>query len=322
MTNSEIAIPQDELARLISVDPRAVWPSEAANFTPWLRENIDRLADVLGIGFDEVTSEEPVGRFSADLWGQEEGTAGRSVVIENQLTESDHDHLGKLLTYAGWLKADIAVWVATQFREEHLEALRSLNNSSGGQRHYFAIQIDVFQIGGPPRAPFFRVLVQPQGWATGPRDPRTKPSPRMRAYHDFFDELLSRLKTEDPGVTDMSRVGYQSWLPIPSGRTGFSFNWSFARGQRFRVELYIDPGDRERNKQVFDALESQREEIEDRLREHLSWERLEDARASRIALYRPGSIDYSEEKLEELARWATDKLLAFRAVFGERIKEI
>jgi hypothetical protein len=96
MTNSENAAPQDELGELVSVNPRDVWPGEAANFTPWLKENIDRLAGVLGIGFDEVTSEEPVGRFSADLWGQEEGTTGRSVVIENQLTESDHDHLGGL----------------------------------------------------------------------------------------------------------------------------------------------------------------------------------------------------------------------------------
>ena len=310
------------IGRLEPVDPRLLWPDEAGDFTPWLRDNIERIGGVLGINFDSVNSEEPVGRYNADLWGQEEGTRGRGVLIENQLTESNHDHLGKLLTYGAGLKADISVWVATHFRQEHLEALRWLNESGNDRRHYFAVQLEVFKIANSEPAPFFRVLVQPPGWTSTSRTPRSSPSPRMRAYHEFFDRFLTNLKQRDATITQMNRVGYSSWISMSAGRLGFLYGVSFARNQQFRVELYIDFGDREKNKTAFGTLESKQEEIEQGIGVGLGWERLDDARASRIAMYTAGSIDYADEKLEELSAWAIDGLLKFRDVFGERIKQL
>lgn len=322
MNQTEANPEPGELGTLVPVEPRSLWPDEAGDFTPWIRDNIERIGTALGIRFDTVTSEEPVGRFNADLWGQEEGTSGRSIVIENQLTDSNHDHLGKLLTYGAGLNADILVWVAPRFRDEHLDALKSLNESSVGRRHYFAVQVEVFRIGDSNPAPFFRVLVSPPNWTQQLRPPRSTPSPRMQAYHEFFDSLLTSLKERDANITQMSRVGYQSWLGIPTGRSGYTFVWTFTRGQKFRVELYIDPGDKDRNKQDFEALESQREDIEQELGNGLAWERLEDARASRIALYTSGSIDYSSDKLNELSEWAIESLLNFRNAFGVRIRNL
>ena len=310
------------IGKLESVDPRLLWPDEAGDFTPWLRDNIERIGAVLGINFDSVNSEEPVGRYNADLWGQEEGTRGRGVLIENQLTESNHDHLGKLLTYGAGLKADISVWVATQFRLEHLEALRWLNDSGNDRRHYFAIQLEVFKISKSEPAPIFRVLVQPPGWTSTSRPTRSTPSPRMKAYHQCFDQCLKDLKQRDATITQMNRVGYQSWIAMSAGRLGFQYAISFARNQRFRVELYIDCGDRDKNKTAFDTLESRQVEIEQEIGIELGWERLEDARASRIAMYTAASIDYAAESLQELSAWAIDGLVKFRCVFGERIKQL
>ena len=77
------------IGTLEPVDPPTLWADEAGDFTPWLRDNIERIGAVLGVNFDTVNSEEPVGRHNADLWGQEDGPQGRGVLIENQLTESN-----------------------------------------------------------------------------------------------------------------------------------------------------------------------------------------------------------------------------------------
>ena len=144
----------------------------------------------------------------------------------------------------------------------------------------------------------------------------------MKAYHQFFDQFLKDLKQRDATITQMNRVGYQSWIAMSAGRLGFQYAISFARNQRFRVELYIDCGDRDKNKTAFDTLESRQVEIEQEIGIELGWERLEDARASRIAMYTAASIDYSAESLQELSAWAIDGLVKFRYVFGERIKQL
>jgi len=319
MAVEEGNLPAPELGNMTPVPLREVWPDEAGDFTPWLKENIEHLGAALGISFDTIDAEVAVGKYNADLWGQEEGPSGRSIVIENQLTESNHDHLGKLITYAAGLKSDIAVWVAPRFWDEHLDAIRYLNETAGGHRYYFAVQIEMFRIDQSQPAPLFRVSVHPNNWASQNRPLRPPHSPRMEAYHKFFEQFLGMLKQRDSSITQMTKVGYQSWLFVPSGRYGFLYGVSFARGQRFRVELYIDISDKENNKKTFDALQSQRTAIEGELGAELSWERLDDARASRIAVYTSGSIDYSTDKLQELVQLAIDRVLKFREVFGGRI---
>jgi hypothetical protein len=322
MPEEEGTLTAATLGSLTPVEPREVWQDEAGDFTPWLRDNIERLGATLGISFDTINTEEPVGRYNADLWGQEEGPPGRGIVIENQLTESNHEHLGKLITYAAGLESDIAVWVAPHFRDEHLAAIKYLNETSEGRRYYFAVQIELFRIDQSEPAPLFRVLAQPRNWSPRRRRPPGTPSPRMQAYHDFFERFLKVLKQRAPGVTQMTRVGYQGWLNIPAGKSGFVFAASFARGERFRVELYIDEGDKGKNKKAYDALESQRAAIQGELEAELSWERLDEARASRIAEYTSGSISYSPEKLQELTDWAVPRVLKFRDVFGGRIRPL
>ena len=65
-----------------------------------------------------------------------------------------------------------------------------------------------------------------------------------------------------------------------------------------------------------------KEEIESELGGTLEWERLDDRRACRISAVRPGSIDDDTETLEEIRGWMTEKLLAFKQVFGPRLAEL
>lgn len=132
-------------------------------FTPWLAANLDRLSQAIGIPLDLERAEAPVGRYSADILARNPQD-GSAVLIENQLEPSDHTHLGQIMTYLTGLDAKTMVWVAPSFREEHLSALRWLNEHTVDPFAFFAVRVRVVQIADSPLAPLFEVLERPNGW--------------------------------------------------------------------------------------------------------------------------------------------------------------
>ena len=104
-------------------DLRSVWPHEALNFTPWVAENVDLLGDAVGLDITVDETESSVGDFNVDIYATETGTE-RKIIIENQLEDTNHDHLGKLITYASGKGADIVVWIVKRAREEHRAAIQ------------------------------------------------------------------------------------------------------------------------------------------------------------------------------------------------------
>jgi CBS domain-containing protein len=128
---------------------------------------------------------------------------------------------------------------------------------------------------------------------------------RERAYIHFFGEVQRRLVDVAgfPPLT-VTPVG-MSWLTLVYYRgTGCSLLLSFARGQRLRLECYIDTGDAAENEHIFASMLGRQEQIEAVVGAALSWEPLDGRRACRVALYAPGSIDDEPEDLERLTEWA------------------
>jgi hypothetical protein len=156
-------VTQVVLGRLNEVDPRKAWSHEALAFTPWLAANLDHLGEVLGISLELDRAEARVGPFAADILARDSRN-GSAVLIENQLAGSDHSHLGQILTYLTGLDAKTIIWIACDFREEHLSALRWLNEHTADAFAFFAVRVRVMQIGESPLAPLFNVLEQPNGW--------------------------------------------------------------------------------------------------------------------------------------------------------------
>ena len=136
-----------ELSKLKKVELREVWPTEDKNFTPWLaeEENLSLLGETLGLELELEAQEINVGDFRADILCKNEDDSW--VVIENQFEKTDHDHLGKILTYAAGLDARTVVWIAEEFREEHRAALDRLNETTDERFHYFGIEIKAWKIG-------------------------------------------------------------------------------------------------------------------------------------------------------------------------------
>ena len=127
-------------------DLQKVWPHEALDFTPWLAEedNLALLADAVGLEITIDETESSVGDFNVDIYAMETGT-DRKIIIENQLEDTNHDHLGKLITYASGKSADIVIWVVKRAREEHRAAIEWLNNHTDENIAFFLVEIKLYQ---------------------------------------------------------------------------------------------------------------------------------------------------------------------------------
>ena len=86
------------------------------------------------------------------------------ILIENQLEQTDHTHLGQIMTYLAGLDAKTVVWIAPSFREPHLSAIRWLNEHTADGFSFFALKARVVRIGDSPFAPMFEVVEQPNLW--------------------------------------------------------------------------------------------------------------------------------------------------------------
>lgn len=153
------------LDKLKKVDLRDVWPHEALDFTKWLSEepNLAMLSSAIGIELELIETESSVGSFNVDIYAQEAGT-GRKVIIENQLEDTNHDHLGKVITYAAGKGAEVVVWVVARARDEHRQAIEWLNQHTDSDFGFFLVEIELWSIGDSLPAPRFSVVEQPNEW--------------------------------------------------------------------------------------------------------------------------------------------------------------
>ena len=142
------------LSRLKQVDLREAWQHEAYDFTKWLaeNENIELLSDEIGVEIVIIEKEASVGRFNVDILAEESNT-GNNIIIENQLEKTDHDHLGKLITYAAGIDAGIVIWVVKETQEEHQQAVEWLNEKTNTELSFFLVQIELWQIDDSNYAP-------------------------------------------------------------------------------------------------------------------------------------------------------------------------
>ncbi|MDE2788196.1 MAG: hypothetical protein OXL37_16270 [Chloroflexota bacterium] len=184
-----------EFGELKDVDLRDVWPHEAHNFTPWLADNLERLSEVVGIQLESASTEVAVGQFSADILARNP-TDGSPVLIENQYGSTDHDHLGKILTYLAGLEARTIIWISERFNDAHLSAVRWLNEHTADQFAFFAVRLRVLQISDSPMVPVFEVLERPSDWDRQVRASAQEENGRLNETrqfrHDFWQFYAQR----------------------------------------------------------------------------------------------------------------------------------
>ncbi len=187
----------ESLGSIEQVDLRELWPNEEADFTPWLAEHISTLGEILGMSLDVRGHDLPVRGYSLDILAYDLVTS-RSVVIENQLATTDHEHLGKLLTYASGYDASVVVWLVRQFSEEHRQALDWLNQRTGDDTQFFGVVVELLKIDNSRPAVNFKLASFPNEWrkeALGAtRTNGNENSVEKDRYPKYVQELLHRLR--------------------------------------------------------------------------------------------------------------------------------
>jgi hypothetical protein len=250
-----------QLSKIKRLNLREVWAKEASDFTPWLADNIEELGEALGMDLELEAKEASVGDFSLDLLAKDLGT-NRTVVVENQLTQTDHDHLGKLLTYAAGFGASVVVWVAESIREEHRQALDWLNQRTDTETEFFGVVVEVLQIDESKPAYNFKPVVFPNEWQkTKRKQVAGSTSTKGEAYRRYYQPLVDELR-EKHKFTGARLAQPQNWYAFSSGTSGINFSVVLAGNATARVELYIDLGDFDANKALFDWLHEQKDSIE------------------------------------------------------------
>ena len=306
------------------VNVRTKWPNEALHFTPWLADNLCLLGDALGMKLKRVQAEAQVGPFSLDILAKEVGS-DVNVVIENQLEETDHSHLGQLLTYATGYNAHIAIWVASDFVYEHAEALHRLNELTSESIRFYGVKIEVIKKDGDAcTEPRFRKVVYPGCWDKELTLKQWEMPERTRRYHDFFQPLITELRGEDfadKAVYQFDRTGrfFPSRLKSEIG-----YAVSLEKKNDAWVTLHIRTEDMERTNQIFDALQEQQEQIEGCFEAETEWHwnRHDREMFSSVNIRRDGSIDDPPEKLEEIRTWMLKQLPKLKKVLDPHLERV
>lgn len=311
------------IAEIEEHELRSVWENEERDFTRWLTENIDLLSEELGIEMEDARAEEAIGDFSADIVAREMNT-GETVVIENQYNKTDHDHLGKLLTYSAGKRAGFTMWLAEDFRPEHRSVLEWLNESGPKDVKFFAIKPRVVSIEGSEERGFeFEVVVEPNDWERELTDDGTL-TETEKSYKEFFAEVVDAYADRRPNWYELT-PGPRGYMTFSAGISGVSFGWVFHQGPEFSVELYISTSEKERNEAIFETLQDDRAEIESNLDIELVWQRLPEKQACRIKWSRSIEekiTDLTTEQQTELIEWGVNAMDTFQEEFESRVAEL
>ncbi len=267
------------VGRLEKVELRQVWEHEAHDFTAWLALHLDILSEHINLPLTLLEKERAAGAFSADIFA--EGPNG-AVVIENQLEKTNHDHLGKLITYLANLDAKTAIWIASEPREEHAKAVNWLNEVAPPDTSFYLVRVEAYRIGTSEPAPHFTVVCGPSQEAKERGEAKDELAEGHVKRMNFWTQLLERASsvTQLHGNVSPSK---DSWLAAGAGKAGMGWSYSVTKDHG-SVELCIDRGadKKDETDRIYSKLLKQKDTIEKAFGEELIWDRQDGRRVCRI----------------------------------------
>ena len=307
------------IGKLKEVDVRELWRHEQYDFSKWLskKENIEYLNEILGLTLVSVDNEVYVGPYRCDLVAKDE-TSGITVIVENQLEGTNHDHLGKIITYASGLDAKVIVWIVKEAKEEHRAAIEWLNNNTSTDINFFLIEIHAYKIGDSDPAPKFEVVEKPNDFVkrSKTKDREDGEMNKSQAARLYFWEEFNKVVAQCGKPFNIRKATTDHWYDVAIGSSDAHISITLVnKFGNIVVELYIS-----NNKALFDKLKAQKDSIESDLGFALDWDRLgEQKKASRIKYYIDGLDFEKQENYPELMNTAIDVAVKMRDVFKQYI---
>ncbi len=309
---------EEKIGSLQRVALREVWSHEAQDFTTWLEDNIDELNSVIDLSLSIVESEHPAGNFIVDLVAEDE--SGNLVIIENQFERSDHDHLGKLITYLTVIGAKAAIWIVEDPRSEHISAISWLNESSSAS--FYLIKLEAVRIEDSHPAPLLTRIVGPSAESQEIGETKKELAGWGNIRRRFWTQLLERAKEKTLLHAEISPSSRTS-ITRGAGRRGLGYDYNIAKRESTTVSLRIARITSSENDEIFDTLEKAKEEIEEAFDESLEWQRLEGQRSCRVGKrFFLGGYRDDEESWSEIQDAMIDGMIRLEAAFRPHIDRL
>jgi hypothetical protein len=311
-----------KIRNIEKIDLREYWEKEDKDFTPWLAqpENIKILSDTIGIDMEVEGQEESVGPFSADILCKDT-TNNHYILIENQLTKTDHTHLGQLITYAAGLDAVTIIWIAKNFNDEHRAALDWLNGITEENFNFFGIEIELYKISRTEAAPLFKIVSKPNDWSKQVKKGRNVSELTViknlqyeywKALKDYLNNTKSTIKTQSPRP--------QHWLNISIGKTGYHIAAQVNSREKLIGIWLLILG--ENHKENYDKLRKKaaKESIK-KISSKIEWERQNENIRSVIMLKKDANIA-DKNDWENQFKWFKEYLEKYVHFFKPIIAEL
>jgi len=306
----------DSLGKLVQGNLSDIWRNETYDFTKWLarKENLELLGDEVGIQITLLQTEADVGIFNVDILAKET-ISEINIIIENQLEITDHDHLGKVITYASGYDASIIIWIVKDVREEHKIAIDWLNEHTDEEIYFFIVKMELWKINDSPYAPKFHIISEPNDWAKGIK----KSVKETELSETQLLQLEYWKKFKEYGLDKNTRFKLrnarpQHWFDIAIGNSESLISLTVnTREDLIACELYLYE-----NNELFDYLYDKKAEIEAEIGAELDWLELRTKKASRIKLAKEAQIQ-DTNKWNESFEWMFNYAEKFYDVFSRYI---
>jgi len=295
---------------------RSIWKNEAKDFTVWLESNLDSIAEATGIDLSLVKREHSVGPFSVDILAKDD--QGNQVVIENQLEKTDHTHLGQILTYVSNTECKTLIWISSEPRQEHINAVNWLNTHT--PISFYLLKMEAISIDDSKAAPYFQIISRPDNEIKIAAANATELSERERFNLNFWTEMSQRCEGKLPGFVNLKPSKYH-FLGQAAGRGGFRFVF-LATSKFYGIELYIDVNDADANEILLNQLKDEKEKIEKEYGSKLDFDEIPEKRACRIRHVVKDNCDVTEMNIIEVQTDLIKAMVKFESVFKNRIKNL
>jgi frataxin-like iron-binding protein CyaY len=253
---------------------REVWKKET-DFTKWLKDNIDVLGDAIDLELTDPEIDQAAGDFVVDLVAETQ--EGAPVVIENQFGGSDHDHLGKLITYLTAIEAGAAIWIVEKPRPEHVAAVAWLNASSSGR--FYLVKLEAVRIDTSNPAPLLTLIVGPSEEATDAGVTKKEIKERHVIRKQFWEELLERAAKRTSLHAGIS-ASTDNHISTGAGMAYANLTYVI-RKHDANVELWLN-GTKDECRQLYDRLNEKKNDIEKVFGGPLTWDRVEGRQGIKI----------------------------------------
>lgn len=299
-------------------DLRKYWKNEAYDFTPWLCENIYLLGDELGIDIEVEESESDVGDFSLDIYAKEINT-DKNIIIENQLEDTNHDHLGKLITYASGKDASIVIWIVKRAREEHRSAIQLLNNHIDSNIDFFLCEIKIYKIGDSNPAVKFEIVEKPNDWSkeTKKITNRNINNENCRNRLEYWTAFKNYLEKNgyDKGLK-ISKPGPYSWFTLNLGKKYCTIGVDrLIKYNKLTIDLHI-----KKDKDFYDILFTDKGKIENIIGKDYIWQREVGKDDSRIIKEKENVEFLNKSDWENQFKWIIQNALKIKEAITPYLK--